>query len=113
RRWSRSYTCGPGRPRVDVAWFDLRDRQFVNGVVGVALQGGRPLVAMLLTPGRPVRPDVSFGAFLEGRQHHFCRYGFSLFACSSPLRADVNTSRAAITFDTQPRSIPRKPRILQ
>jgi len=50
---------------VDVAGLDLRDREFSDRRVGVPFERRRPLIAMLLAPGRPALADVDFGAFLK------------------------------------------------
>ncbi len=50
---------------VNVARLDLGDRQLSDCRIGISPKRGWPLVAVLLAPSRPLRPNVGLGAFLE------------------------------------------------
>ena len=90
---------------VDVAGLDLRDREFSDSRVSVPFERRRPLITVLLAPGRPVLANVGFSALLEGGQSELDLYGFRFLARRSLLLHDVNARCAAIAFDAETRRI--------
>jgi hypothetical protein len=104
----------PDRPQqfVDVAGLDLRDREFSDNRISVSLERRRPLIAVLLAPGRPVLAYVEFGALLEGRQSDLDLFGFRFLARRSLLLHDVDARRTAIAFDAKTRCVASEPRPL-
>ena len=84
---------------VDVARPDLRDRQLSDGGVGVAFKRSRPLVAVLLAPGRPLRAYIGLGAFLERRCCALRFHRLGLLPCLAAFLHDVHAGCAAITLD--------------
>jgi len=100
----------PDRPQqfVDVAGFDLRDREFSDGRVSVPFERRRPLIAMLLAPGRPMLANVGFGTFLESGQSGRDLDCFRFLARRSLLLHDVDAGCAAIAFDAKTRRIASK-----
>src|SRR5882724_1452260 len=87
---------------VDVAGLDLRDREFSDRRVGVPFERRRPLITMLLAPGRPALANVDFGALLEGGQSDLDLYGFRFLTRSAFLLHDVDAGRTAIPFYSEP-----------
>src|SRR6266436_887793 len=90
---------------VDIAGFNLRDGEFPDGRIGVSLERRRPLIAVLLAPGRPVLAYVDFGALLEGRQSDLDLFGFRFLARRSLLLHDVDARRTTIAFNAETRCI--------
>ena len=73
---------------IDVAGLDLWDREFSDRRVDITFERRRPLITMLLAPGRPVLANVNFGALLEGGQSDPDLYGFRLLTRLALLSPD-------------------------
>jgi hypothetical protein len=67
-----------------VAGLNLRDSEFPDCRIGVPFERRRPLITMLLAPGRPALANVDFGALLECGQSYLELYG--LLASSRAAR---------------------------
>ena len=87
---------------VDVAGLDLRDGEFPDRRVGVPFKRRRPLITMLLAPGRPALANVDFGALLECGQSDLDLYGFRFLTRRALLLNDVDARCTAIPFYSEP-----------
>jgi hypothetical protein len=96
---SRLSLLNPGRPQqfVDVAGLDLRDREFSDNRVSAAFERRRPLIAVLLAPGRPMLANVGFGALLEGGQSDLDLDGFRVLARRWLLLSTPGVQRSPFT----------------
>jgi hypothetical protein len=83
---------------VNVTRLDLGDRQLADCRIGISLKRGWPLVAVLLAPSRPLRPNVGLSAFLE----RWCRsLRFDSLGLLTGLAAfpdDVHPARTAVAL---------------
>src|SRR6476646_7343418 len=87
---------------IDVAGLDLRDSEFSYRRIGISFERRRPLIAMLLAPGRPALANVDFGALLEIWQSYLDFCGFRFLTRRALLLHDVDARCTAIPFYSEP-----------
>jgi len=83
---------------VNVTRLDLGDRELADCRISISLKRGWPLVAVLLAPGRPLRPNVGLGAFLERWVRSLCFDGLRLLTGLAAFLDDVRAGHTAVAL---------------